>query len=149
MIELSIGPYRSGKTGRLLRELVDYKRSHPLDECLILVPSMRYGRMLRRQLDEILIAQSSNGIMGVQVATIYQACHQIMRAAGNSVRVLPRELCVRAITDALHEMNDNGQLSHLKSIHELPGTANALYRLFEEFERAALSPADILRAVQS
>jgi ATP-dependent helicase/nuclease subunit B len=149
MIEVCIGPYRSGKTGRLLRELIDYKREHPLDQAMILVPSHRYGRMLQEQFHTLLKERSSNGIFGVEIVTVAQACQQIMKAAGSAAHVLPQDLCLRALSEALARMQSANELTHLKAICELPGTAGALYRLIEEFERAALPPSDVLRAVQS
>jgi ATP-dependent helicase/DNAse subunit B len=149
MIELLIGPYRSGKTARLLRELIDYKSSHPLDDALILVPSQRYGNLLRAQLNALLQQQASSGIFGLRIATIYEACHQVIRNAGLIVRVLPRHLCMRAVSQALSRLDAAGQLNHLQAISKFPGTAGAIFRLIEEFERAALAPSQLLAQIES
>jgi ATP-dependent helicase/DNAse subunit B len=147
MIQLLIGPYRSGKTGRLLKELVEHKREYPLDSCLILVPSARYGNLLREQLVSLL--DGSAGIFAVRIATVYDACEQVVRNSGVAPIVLPRELCADVVSDAVSRLGAAGKLSHLQSIAGMRGTCAALYGLIDEFERAALTPSEVLRAVDT
>src|SRR5438105_896896 len=149
MIQLLIGPYRSGKTGRVLNELVDHKRTNPLDLCLILVPSHRYGRLLKQQLHGILRNQSLSGLFGVQIATIYEACHQIFRGAGEVVNVLPGEICTRLLARSLEHVDERSGLAHLKAIRHYAGTSSSLMRLVDEFERAALAPQDVISSVDT
>lgn len=163
MIQLLIGPYRSGKTGRLLKQLVEYKREHPLDSCLILVPSQRYGSLLREQLVTLLTANRAgqnadaetfggsvpHGIFGVRIATVYEACEQVVRNSGIAPLILPRELCTDVVADAVSAVSARGELTHLQSIAGMRGTASAVYKLIDEFERAAMSPSDVIRAVDA
>lgn len=162
-LELLIGPYRSGKTGRLLQELVASKKEHPLDHCLLLVPSHRYGRLLRAQLIECLRSSSmpgaesyapgaqsdgqTTGLFGVQIATIYEACEQVLRTSGNVPTVLSRDLCVAVLAQALERLNQNGELSHLKSIADFAGTSSSMLRLIDEMERASFTPSEVIATV--
>lgn len=162
-LELLIGPYRSGKTGRLLQELVASKKEHPLDHCLVLVPSHRYGRLLRTQLIECLRTStapgvesyapaqdedaSTTGLFGVQIATIYEACEQVLRASGQVPTVLSRDICVTVLAQALDRLNKRGELSHLKTIADFAGTSSSMLRLIDEMERASFTPSEVLATV--
>lgn len=152
MIKLLVGPYRSGKTGRLLRELVKSKRDYPFDRCLILVPSQRYGKLVREKLAQIVGEQSSRdtaGIFGVGIATIYDACADILRFVGDHPSVLPRDVCAAVVAHSLEAAKQRGELSTLSPISKFPGTAEAVLELFDEFERAALPPQQVLSATSN
>ena len=49
-IELLLGPYRSGKTSLLIEQLIAVKQANPLARVLVLVPSARYGRILKQRI---------------------------------------------------------------------------------------------------
>lgn len=147
MIKLLIGPYRTGKTGLLLKELLEYKLSNPLDACLVLVPSHRYGRLLRQQLLEQAKVYGGQGVFAFSIATMYETCERILTQAGAAPNVLPAELCVRVISDVLRSAHADGALVHLDPIHDFPGTASSLFRMVDEFERAAITPSEAMKAV--
>ena len=175
-VEVIIGPYRSGKTGRLLEELVANKKEQRLDHCLILVPSHRYGRLLRTQLFDCVrkangissqavpVSSSTRqepddaehyddsthrsiGLFGVQIATIYEACQQVLRAAGVVPTVLPKEICANVLAQCLEQLNNRNELTHLKAICGFAGTSASLLQLFDEMERAAFTPAEVIAKV--
>jgi ATP-dependent helicase/DNAse subunit B len=149
MIKLLFGPYRTGKTGLLLKELAEYKLENSLSPCLILVPSRRYGSLVRKQLAEQAKPAGMQGVFGLQIATIYEISNRILTQAGLAPNILPQQLCVRVVADVLHSMHAEKQLVHLEPIYDLPGTAAALYRLIDEFERAAVTPSDAIKSVNA
>lgn len=148
MHRILLGPYRSGKTGRLVRELIDAKRRYPFDRCLILVPSQRYGSLVREKIAAVLgeTGSNSSGMFGVQIATIYDACAEVLRMAGEQNVVLSRELAGNVVALAVRELKQQVSLEALGSISDLPGTSQAVLRLLDEFERAAVTPAHVLAA---
>lgn len=148
MHRILLGPYRSGKTGQLVRDLVAAKREYPLDRCLILVPSQRYGALVREKLAEVLSenADGPAGMFGVEIATIYDACGEVLRMAGEQQVVLPRELAAAVAGMAVKELKQRGALDRLGAISDFPGTSHAILELLDEFERAALTPAHVLAA---
>ncbi len=149
MIRLLVGPYRSGKTGQLLRDLVASKKEHPFDRCLILVPSQRYGGLVRAKLGELAQAETAGqptGMFAVEIATIFDACSEVLRMAGEHQLVLPKDLSAAVVSLAIQELQARDELTNLRPISHFAGTSQAVLRLLDEFERAALPPAQVVSA---
>lgn len=149
MHRLLLGPYRSGKTGAVLRDLLAAKQEYPFDRCLILVPSQRYGALVRAQLAELFSANGQPGLFGLEIATIYGACENILRSSGQHPIVIPRDLCAAVVAMAINEAKENGELENLAPISSFAGTSQAILRLLDEFERAALTPSQVITATQT
>lgn len=151
MNRILLGPYRSGKTGRLVRELIDAKHEYPFDRCLILVPSQRYGSLVREKIAQALgeTGNAPSGMFGVQIATIYDACAEVVRMAGEQNVVLSRDLAGSVVSLAVRQLKQHIALDSLGSISEMPGTSPAILRLLDEFERAAVTPAHVLAATSA
>lgn len=145
---LLIGPYRSGKTRCVLRSALRLKCQNPLAEVAIIVPSARYANLLRQrlpaELEALPLAERPAGIMGLKILPFYEACRSVLRQAGLECRHLADELRAVLVKNLLLEMSDGGELKALAPIAAFHGTVPSLVELLDEFQRAGLSPAEVL-----
>ncbi len=152
-IELVVGPYRGGKTRRLIDEILALKRASPLASVTVIVPSHRVrltfeeciGERLRQDHKE---GAGPAGVFGLRIMHFDQACLAVLEEAGHSGRVLPDRLRAEIVGSVLDDLHVEGQLKSLASIYSLPGTARAVLELIDEFERAAASPASVLASLR-
>lgn len=148
--ELIRGPYRSGKTSRLIRELLKLKETDALARVLVLVPSARYGKILKSRIAEAL--QESEGIraiLGLDIQPFYQACRNFLSKEDAEPHVIPEELRAQAMANILAQLGGKGDLSGLAKISGFHGTASAIIELIDELQRAALSPEELIERLSA
>jgi ATP-dependent helicase/DNAse subunit B len=144
-VQLLIGPYKSGKTHRILREMFLYKQSHPLSPCTILVPSERNRSATRKRLDRMLQQDFNMKLaFNLHIQAFYPFCESILKAARADYRVLPEDLRALVLSSVLDQLQAEGKLRHLAKLVGFQGTASALLKLIDEFERAGFTPSAVL-----
>jgi len=154
-----LGPYRSGKSLALLRELTNHCRDDVFarGDALLIVPSKRYQRLvdrrvlklLKKEANESSDSQAEPGYVGFNVASFYQACSLILRRCGIVPRVIPEAVRPALVARVLSELNSQGRLEHLLPIVDFVGTHAALLDLIDELERAGLSPDDVMHRLDN
>ncbi|MBY0358077.1 MAG: exodeoxyribonuclease V subunit gamma [Candidatus Obscuribacterales bacterium] len=148
-IKLTIGPYRSGKTRHLLRKAIELKQNDVLARCVFIVPSARYKKLLHELLTEEaaqISAQdkSFRGIFGLEIHPFYHACRLVLQARGQNLKVMPDELRPTLLQQTLLKLRDQGRLKTLAPLADFQGSGTAILDLIDEFQRAGLSPEDLL-----
>lgn len=150
-IEVIVGPYRSGKTDRLLRALLAHNQARPFDEVVVIVPSARYQKLLEERLLALVEEQLEGGsagqpagIFGVRVLPFYRVCQMVLQESGIPFAVLPGNLRAVLVSRVLSSMRTRGKLSVLAAISGFKGTSSSVLNLIDEFQRAALTPSDVL-----
>lgn len=148
-LELLLGPYRSGKTSALINELLDLKLQKPLSETLILVPSARYGKLLK---ERIFCALRSRGkksaLFSIKILPFYQACLELVSKSDGKALVIPEEIRAPLVSKILAQMIISGEACSLQKVASFNGTAAALIELIDEFERSGLSPDDLISRLE-
>lgn len=153
-VKLILGPYRSGKTRLLLREAIQLKQNAPLSRLLFIVPSARYRKLLKELLAEelSLLASENNtlpGLFGFEIHLFYQVCNLVMKASGQNVKTLPQELRPHILSHAITQLKNREELKTLSSIADFQGSSLAILDLLDEFQRAGISPEDLLSRLES
>lgn len=155
-VELFLGPYRSGKTLLLIDELIAFKRQQPLASVLILVPSARYGKLLKERIGDALCnaqreerTAKSAGIFGLEILPFYQSCLQVLSKSGREPLVIPEEIRPALLNKILAELKSAGKLKALGSLANFHGTSSAMLDLIDELQRAGLSPEDVLTRLEA
>jgi ATP-dependent helicase/nuclease subunit B len=150
-VELMIGPYRCGKTQWLIEELIDFCRENPFAGATILVPSQRYQTLLEERVRQSLVSRAEKngrsgplGLVGLKIGSFYRICETVLRQAGVSFRVIPDKVRPSLIQRVLNKLDRAEKLVALKPIIHFSGTHLSIIDLIDEFERAALSPEDII-----
>lgn len=148
---LLTGPYRSGKTSRILERAIEFKVRHPLSKSAIVVPSARYATALRKRLNERLLAMSDKtrpvGIFGLEILPFYEACRHVLRLEGLECRILPDELRIALIGEIVAELTKAGKLNTLAPISQFQGTLPSIVELIDELERAGKSPDEVIETL--
>ncbi|MBX9720553.1 MAG: exodeoxyribonuclease V subunit gamma, partial [Candidatus Obscuribacterales bacterium] len=148
-VELLVGPYRDGKTSVVLNELLDLKEQNPLANILILVPSARYGKLLKDRI-AVLLKERQNkgsktrGLFGLEIQPFYQCCQKIISRSGFEPQLIAEEIRPAIIAQILSEMKARGELHGLATIAEFPGTGSSVLELVDELQRAGLTPNDVI-----
>ena len=94
-IRLLIGPYRSGKTEKLLSELIEGAAAPGKPSALgthLIVPSSRYRNLASERMSEKLRSGDSGqvkGLLGVKIDNFYTLCGQILKRSGVTYRLIP------------------------------------------------------------
>lgn len=149
-IELIVGPYRSGKSARLLDEIVGFLEGSPLEPVLLVVPSARYRLAVESALEERLSVRGlapgakATGIIGLEIAPFYEVCQTIIKSAGRPARVLPEAVRPCLVGQAMRKLAAEGGIGSLAGIAGFAGCHSAVLGLIDEFQRAGLSPDDVL-----
>ncbi len=145
---LLIGPYRSGKTRRILRQALELKSREPLSEVVIVVPSARYANLMRRrlldELDSIPKELRPPGIFGLKILPFYEICRSILRPVGIECRQLPEELRGVLMKSILTALANDGGGKALAPIAHFQGTVPSVVELVDELQRAGLSPQEVM-----
>ncbi|HEY9785726.1 MAG TPA: PD-(D/E)XK nuclease family protein [Candidatus Obscuribacterales bacterium] len=149
-IQIVSGPYRAGKTVQLLNDVVDFLENNSPSEAILIVPSQRYRRLIERRLAETLKDRSKGtaGIFGLKILSFYALCEEVLRRLGVAFRVIPDKVRPALVQSILSDMKARGELIALAPICEYIGTASQIIELIDEFERAALSPADLISRLE-
>ncbi|MBX9878364.1 MAG: exodeoxyribonuclease V subunit gamma [Candidatus Obscuribacterales bacterium] len=147
-VELIVGPYRSGKTELVLKELVEFSRTKPLMNSLIMVPSARYRSLLSQRIKEQLAQFAANsekvsGIFGLNILPFYQVCQMVLSLSGEVTHLIPDKLRARVISLVVDDLVAQKKLPILEPIAGFVGTSPALLELVDAFERAGISSADV------
>ncbi len=143
-IKLLIGPYKSGKTKRLLAELVAFKKSHPLSPCTVVVPSARHRLITQRHIGAMLEEHALKIAFNLQIEAFYPFCESVLKASQIRYRALPEDLRALVLGTVLSQMRATDRLQHLSKLVGFPGTSSALLKLIDEFQRAGYTPNDVL-----
>lgn len=150
--ELIVGPYRAGKTLYLLNQLIEFSRNNPFRESLILVPSRRYQQLLEQRLHAALRANAPNGkstgIVGLRVVNFQKLCELVLRRSGTAFRVIPQNVRPAIVSRCMVRMKEMNELSHIAGMVNFTGTHQSILDLIDEFERAALTPDDVIRRLE-
>jgi ATP-dependent helicase/DNAse subunit B len=159
-IELFLGPYRSGKTNRIIDELIATHRDSPFSKTVVVVPSQRYQKVFEERLAKALAAKvqsergspgsaASVGLVSVTVMSFYSLVQRLLRQLGSTFRLVPREIRPQIIAQVMSRLRDEGALRNLRDHSSFLGIHNNLMELIDEFERAAFSPQEVLDRLQS
>lgn len=150
--DLIIGPYRSGKTLALLDQIIDYCQANPFRESIILVPSRRYQQLLERRLHQALQAKSAQsgtvGIVGLKVVNFQKLCELVLRRSGTAFRVIPQNVRPAIVSRCMVRLKEGLDLNHIAGMVNFTGTHQSVLDLIDEFERAALTPDDVIRRLE-
>ena len=153
-VEIIRGPYRSRKTEWIIDELIDHCRLKPLIGATVLVPSQRYHMLFEKSVGQSLLEESGmfplpiQGVVGLRVGTFYGLCQQVLRKAGAGFKIIPEKIRTVLVARVLNRLSDSGELTALKPIAGCLGTHLSILELIDEFERAALSPDDVLTRLE-
>jgi len=147
-VEILLGPYRSGKTKRVVGDLVRVCADNPLTsghEALLIAPSARYIEELQKgRLVKEIGKLTSGGIVGLNMSAFYNVCSTILRRGGVSFKVIPKAVRPAIVARALEALDTEGRLEHLKPLSRFRGTCSSVLELIDEFQRAGLSPGDVM-----
>ncbi len=146
-VELITGPYRAGKSMRLLRELVEYCQKAPLtgSPVILTVPSHRYKGLIEERIAAILKEKGTeSGLFGLTILPFYDLCHYLLRLTGNGFRLLGDGLRPAVLIKAMERSAKEERLTTLQNISHFAGTHAQILELIDELERAALTPTDVL-----
>lgn len=147
---LLIGPYRSGKTEKLLSELIEGAAAPGKPSALgthLIVPSSRYRNLASERMSEKLRSGDSGqvkGLLGVKIDNFYTLCGQILKRSGVTYRLIPDSVRPAIVSRAMGILNERGELGNLAALAEFKGTYGSILELIDEFQRAGLSPDDVL-----
>ncbi|MCB9468754.1 MAG: exodeoxyribonuclease V subunit gamma [Candidatus Obscuribacterales bacterium] len=158
-VNILIGPYRSGKTDLLLSELVDSATPGP-DPNLsgglrnttshLIVPSSRYRKLADERIYSRLrkhMAENKNGasgLLGIKVDNFYNLCGQILKRSGTTFKLIPDTVRAAIVARAMNKLRAAGELVNLAPLADFKGTYGSVLELIDEFQRAGLSPDDVL-----
>lgn len=157
-IEVFTGPYRTGKSVKLLERLLDYLETNRPGEALLVVPSHRYRRLIterllalvkKRQADGAAEHRDFPGVFGLKILSFYKLLEEILRKLGVSFRLMPERVRPVLLQQILLTMKAEGTLKAIDPIVEFNGTSQQIIELIDEFERAALSPADVISRLEN
>lgn len=155
-VRLLIGPYRSGKSKRLYSDLIECCSARNLVGALLVVPSSRYSKLAKERLRSQLLFVDSNseegtgfsgGLLGLQIENFYTLCAQILKKAGITYRLIPESVRPAIVARAMGKLAEAGQLENLEPLADFKGTYGSVLELIDEFQRAGLSPQDVLSRV--
>lgn len=157
-IEVFTGPYRTGKSVKLLERLLDYLETNRPGEALLVVPSQRYRKLItermlalvkKRQADGAAEHRDFPGVFGLKILSFYKLLEEILRKLGVSFRLMPERVRPVLLQQILLSMKAEGTLKAIDPIVEFNGTSQQIIELIDEFERAALSPADVISRLEN
>ncbi len=150
-IELVTGPYRSGKSTRLLERVALYCAQNPLAarQAIITVPSHRYKKLVEERLVDLVLSprlkqDEAAGLVGLRILPFYDLCHQVLRQAGCAFRLIPDSIRPAILVKSIEKVRAVGKLTGLDSIADFAGTHAYMLELIDELERAGLSPSEVL-----
>ncbi len=148
-IEVVVGPYRSGKTSRLLQLLIEYVKKKPFDNVVVVVPSARIKSLLEERLLSLLPQADSpaqaSGYFGVRILSFYQVCQLVLQKYGVPFSTIPDNIRLALLGRVMSRMNCEGKLQALQGIAKFKGTCASVLGLIDEFQRAALSADEVGR----
>lgn len=147
--EILIGPYRSGKTKCLVSELM--QRTKPAlqagSEVWLVVPSKRYEKFIKSLIVQNMKESGTKVVAGLRIFAFYDMCAQILRRSKVSFKLIPESLRATVVGRAMSNLQKRGELQNLEPVSEFKGTYAALLELIDEFQRAGLSPLDVMTKV--
>lgn len=156
-IEVFTGPYRTGKSVKLLERLLDYLETNRPGEALLVVPSQRYRRLITERLLALVKKRQSEGaaehrdfpgVFGLKILSFYKLLEENLRRLGVSFRLMPERVRPVLLQQILLTMKAEGALKAIDPIVEFNGTSQQIIELIDEFERAALSPEDVISRLE-
>ncbi|MBX9696298.1 MAG: hypothetical protein K2Z81_28175, partial [Cyanobacteria bacterium] len=152
-LKIVLGPYRCGKSTHLLAEMLTYcRKTFPSGkQALLVVPSKRYQGLVERRIAALLRKDpaAAAGLVGLKILPFYDTCADALRKEGIISRIIPEAVRPAIVSRVLARMKALDRLEHLAPIVEFAGTHGAVLDLIDEFERAGLSPKDVIASVQA
>jgi len=124
-VELITGPYRAGKSMRLLRELVEHCQKAPLtgSPVILTVPSHRYKGLIEERIAAILKEKGTeSGLFGLTILPFYDLCHYLLRLTGTGFRLLGDGLRPAVLIKAMERSAKEERLTTLQNISHFAGT---------------------------
>jgi ATP-dependent helicase/nuclease subunit B len=155
-IKLLLGPYRSGKTDRILASVLDQLKIRRPCEALIVVPSERYKALLERRLFKLATTSASSradagrgtvGIFGLRLLTFYQFCQSMLNCCQRFPRLLPDSLRRYLIEQILQDASLNQNWNPLSKSINNASMAKAVLELIDELQRSAYSPEFVMETL--
>lgn len=147
--EILIGPYRSGKTKCLVQELMLATKPalQAGSEVWLVVPSKRYEKFIKSLVVQNMKESSIKVVAGLRIFAFYDMCAQILRQSQVSFKLIPESLRATVVGRAMSNLQKRGELQNLEPVAEFKGTYAALLELIDEFQRAGLSPIEVMTRV--
>jgi len=123
-------------TTRLVGELARVCREHPLDEKILVAPSLAIGHQLVERL-----GREGEPWMNLRIETVRTLAHGLVGPglAREGRRLLSRAQALALVEQACGEALDDA--SYFGPLRGLPGFHRAVHRTFEELRAAGISPA--------
>jgi len=144
-VEVIIGAARAGKTRRILELYADRLKKSGASSAVLLVPSHRQVRELKRLL---LTEYSLPSLVGARILTLPDVSDAILRENHQSLRPISpmaRHLLLRHIVRGLHE---GRKLVHFAPLSGYPGFLRAVLELLSELKRGAVEPEQLEQVSQ-
>ncbi len=129
-------PSRTSRISRLVEELARVCREHPLEEKVLVAPSLPIGYQLLERL-----ARQGDPWVNLRVETVRTVAHGLVGAelARQGWKLLSRAQALALVEQACGEaLTDKSYFGPLRS---LPGFHRAVHRTFDELRAAGISPA--------
>ncbi|QQR59396.1 MAG: exodeoxyribonuclease V subunit gamma [Candidatus Melainabacteria bacterium] len=147
--EILIGPYRSGKTKCLVSELMHQTKPalQAGSEVWLIVPSKRYEKFIKSLIVQNMKESGIKVMAGLRIFAFYDMCASILRRSSVSFKLIPESLRATVVGRAMNNLQKRGELQNLEPVSEFKGTYAALLELIDEFQRAGLSPTDVMTRV--
>lgn len=142
----------------MLERLLDYLETNRPGEALLVVPSHRYRKLItermlalvkKRQADGAAEHRDFPGVFGLKILSFYKLLEEILRKLGVSFRLMPERVRPVLLQQILLNMKEEGTLRAIDPIVEFNGTSQQIIELIDEFERAALSPSDVISRLEN
>jgi len=147
--EILIGPYRSGKTKCLVSELMHATKPalQAHSEVWLVVPSKRYEKFIKSLIAQNMKESGIKVVAGLRIFAFYDMCAQILRHCSVPFKLIPESLRATVVGRAMANLQKRGELQNLEPVSEFKGTYAALLELIDEFQRAGLSPTEVMSKV--
>ncbi len=139
-ITLYLGPYRQGKTNVILAKALANITSYGYSNLTyIIVPSQRSADIIKEKL--LTLAKTQSIITGFKIQTFYQFCKMLINKLNCPVLICKNDLRLSMLLNGCSQV----QTSESDFINLTSGLGKDLLTLIDEFERAFLTPSEILQ----
>lgn len=116
-------------------------------EVWLVVPSKRYEKFIKGLIVQNMKESGIKVVAGLRIFAFYDMCAQILRRSSVSFKLIPESLRATVVGRAMSNLQKRGELQNLEPVSEFKGTYAALLELIDEFQRAGLSPLDVMTKV--
>ncbi len=116
-------------------------------EVWLIVPSKRYEKFIKSLIVQNMKESDIKVMAGLRIFAFYDMCASILRRSLVSFKLIPESLRATVVGRAMSNLQKRGELQNLEPVSEFKGTYAALLELIDEFQRAGLSPTDVMTRV--